>query len=40
MEQSGNLKDKSKHQIAIEELKEFEELRKGHEKLMDAIGAL
>ena len=40
MEKSVNLKDKEKYKIVAEELKEFNELIRGHEKLLMAIGNL
>ena len=40
MVKSGNSKDPVKRKIISEELKEFNSLVKGHEKLLEAIGRL
>jgi hypothetical protein len=40
MEKSDHLSEDERQQILIEELKKFEKLVKGHEKLLEAIGKL
>jgi len=40
MGKSGNSKDEARYKIIAEEIKEFEKLIKGHEKLLRAIGEL
>ncbi len=40
MAKSENLKDSLKYKIVSEELKEFNDLIKGHKKLLIAIGNL
>lgn len=40
MEKSENSKDRLRRKIVSEELKEFNKLVKGHEKLLAAIGRL
>jgi hypothetical protein len=40
MEKSENLKDKEKCKLVSEELRRFNDLVKGHEKLLYAIGNL
>lgn len=40
MAKSGNSKDSLKRKIVSEELKEFNRLIKGHERLLAAIGRL
>jgi hypothetical protein len=40
MVQSENSKDKEKYEIVAEELKRFNNLVKGHQKLLEAIGNL
>lgn len=40
MEKYENLGDKKKAEIATEEVKRFNKLVKGHEKLLTAIGKL
>jgi len=37
---SGNLKDKVKRKMVFKELENFNNLVKGHEKLLEAIGRL
>ena len=36
----GNLNDKERAKIVLEELKRFQSLVKGHKKLLEAIGKL
>lgn len=40
MVKSENSKDNARYKIVSEELKEFNKLVKGHEKLLEAIGKL
>ena len=40
MAKSENLNDKERCKVVLEELKEFNELVKGHKKLLLAIGRL
>ncbi len=40
MEKSKSLEDRRRYEIVSEELKHFEELIKGHKKLLTAIGNL
>ena len=40
MEKSKSLGDKERYEIVAEEIKHFEKLIKGHEKLLEAIGNL
>ena len=40
LEKSGNLRDKQRYEIVLEELERFKKLVEGHKKLLDAIGSL
>ncbi len=40
MEKSENLSDKKRYEIVAEEIEQFENLIKGHKKLLEAIGNL
>ena len=40
MEKSGNLEDKARYRIVLEELERFKKLIEGHKKLLTAIGNL
>ncbi len=37
---SKGLKDKQRHKIVVEEINRFNELIKGHKKILEAIGNL
>jgi hypothetical protein len=40
MEKSGNLRDKKRSEIVVEEINRFKKLIQGHRRLLEAIGNL